>query len=373
MHVVYGTRAELIKLSSVIKELQKRKIDFELVDLGQHDTTELRKSLGLPKPHYYFGQSYRKQWSKLESRIATYPAAVFIALAWGAKNFYKLASILSKSDLVIIHGNTMGVLLTVYATKFNISRAVNGKPKIVHIESGLRANAKTSLLLDWFYKIADENSDFLITTSKTAHNNLRQKGLHRKAKYVGNVLHEIVAQNLKKKPRMKIKDKDYVLINTSRSIITKSNAEEFLKVLTKSQIKFYFVVSPVIKHRLKIFGLLKKIQAARNVKILEQLNYIDFLHAIKNAMSVITDSEGVQEECAIMKKPCIVTNDFIQMSELVDGGIVKVTGCDALKIMHELELIRNKKGLYKTAKSSKLEIGDGKSTQRIVDFLERNI
>jgi UDP-N-acetylglucosamine 2-epimerase (non-hydrolysing) len=366
IHVVYGTRAELIKLSPVIRELKKRKLQFETVDLGQHDTEDLRKSLGMPKPHHSLGESYRDRWSRLESRIVTYPAAAALALAWGAKNFPRLVDIFSGSDLVVVHGNTMGVPLSIFAAK--ISGRGARKPKIMHVESGLRAGTKSSVLLDMFYNIAEKNSDILVTTSKVANRTLGSSG--KKVVHVGNFMKEIVDHATSKRPSFKIRDKKYVLVNSSRSIYSKSSAASLVNVMKTSGLKFYFIVNPVIKNRLRNYGMMKILRGSKNIVLLDPINHVDFIHALKNSLCVITDSNGVEEECAVMKKPCIVTNDFIQLPEIVDGGIAKVTGCDFLKISHELDMIKKGQGLYRTASRSKMVLSDGKATKRIVDFLE---
>ena len=54
--VVVGTRPEIIKLAPVVKELQRRAIDFILIHSNQHYSRELDgiffDELKLPKPDY---------------------------------------------------------------------------------------------------------------------------------------------------------------------------------------------------------------------------------------------------------------------------------------------------------------------------------
>lgn len=54
--IILGTRAEIIKMAPIIKELQKRKINFFILHTNQHYSKELDeiffKELKLPKPKY---------------------------------------------------------------------------------------------------------------------------------------------------------------------------------------------------------------------------------------------------------------------------------------------------------------------------------
>src|SRR5438093_13061725 len=98
IHLVYGTRAELIKFSPLIRGLKKKKISFKLIDTGDHDTRSLRQELKLPEPNYYFGKSPRETWS-----LALFPFAVLLALLWGAYVFLRLAGIFLKEGKIIIY------------------------------------------------------------------------------------------------------------------------------------------------------------------------------------------------------------------------------------------------------------------------------
>ena len=85
IHLVYGTRAELIKFSPLIRGLKKKKISFKLIDTGDHDTRSLRQELKLPEPNYYFGKSPREMWIYNQAR-ASIPARSASLLAGSPDN-----------------------------------------------------------------------------------------------------------------------------------------------------------------------------------------------------------------------------------------------------------------------------------------------
>lgn len=358
--IVYGTRAELIKFSTLIKELKSRKVDFKTVDIGQHENEKIRKSLGLPKPDFHLGSSYRKSWSRMEALVFTYPVAVILALVWGLKTFVKLAGILSRGDIVVTHGNAMGVPLAIYATKISGS----GK-KLVHMESGFRGNTASTKLLDFIYKLADSKCNILFTPYRSTESNLRAEGVDGKIVLSGDVMKDVVKETLKIKPRVRIPSGSYILANSTRSIVDKHDANHFLHALHDSPMKTVLILNPVISRRIERFGLAEMLKSDKIIQM-PPVDYPDFLHLLKRSSGAITDSTGVEEECAALGKPCIVTNDFLQIPELENIGVTRKTGCNYIGILTGLRRIHS--GRWKTKKATTMG-AEGSPTKRIVDEL----
>ncbi len=354
IHIVYGTRAELIKFSPLIKELGKRKIDFKLVDTGDHNTERLRKELGIPTPHHYFGESPRAIWSSI-----SFPLAALLTLLWGAYVFSRIFTILLREGKVVVyHNNTKIVPLAVLASKLLFFK----KLTTIHYESGLRGKTKEARAFDLYAKIGDMGSKILFAPTKSCIKNLKRENVRGKIVYLGSPIYEVVHTILKRKPGKKFADKNYVLINSSRSIYNKNNAAEFINLLNKAPYNFVISLNPRVKYNLQKFGLFEKINSDKII-FAGELNYTDFIHAIKNSRAVITDSQGVQEECAAIGKTCVVTNDFVQFPELVRSGIVKRTGWDSKKILSTLKNTKPGKVRF--------EFLDGNATKRAADILEK--
>lgn len=359
LFIVYGTRAEIIKFSPLIRELGSRKIQFKTVDIGQHDNRSLIKSLRLPQPDYHLGGSFRPVWSKLEASFITYPAAAALALLWGFKVFVKLSSILSKGDIVVTHGNAMGVPLSIYASKMSMRR-----PKIVHMESGFRGGSKSARLLDFFYELADSKSDFLFVPFESARKNLRESEVGGKVVFSGDVMKEVVKETLKIKPKTKIPKGNYVVANITRSIFDKEDAKHVLHAMADSPIDVVLVMNPVIRKRIEKFGLEKMLKSSR-IRKTDPMDYPDFLHMLSRSKGAITDSTGVEEECAALGKPCLVTNDFLQIPELERATVVKRVGCNYIGILGGLRKMSD--GRWKIKQKGVL--GKQNSTKFIADYL----
>lgn len=399
MHIVYGTRAELIKFSYFIKELKRRNIEFKLVDTGQHDTRYLTKILKLPDPDYFLGESLRKFWIKQRYHFIS----SLIALFWGFFVFLKLRKIFRREgEIIIFHGNAMSVPLSVFAAKFarkflllsfisiialsikiliakTFGRNFNFKLMLssdsnltlIHFESGLRGNTKESFLIDAFYKIGDHNADILFVPAKSCQSNLERELVDGKIIFTKDSFFDVIKFVQKIKPKIEAPKVDYILLTLTVSLTNKEKAKILSDVLSKSPFKVILAINKRMREKLVKYGVLEEIKNNYNVKIISPINYTAFQELEKNSIAVVTDSNGVQEECNFFKKPCIVLNDFIQYPELERFGIAKVTGYNKSLILKTLEDIKNKRGLYQTAKNSKFMLGDFKSTKRIVEFLER--
>lgn len=362
IYIVYGTRAELIKFSSLIRELKRRKARFRTVDTGQHDNTSLNASLGLPRPDFHLGMSPRGNWSKLEATFVTYPLASLMAIVWGMGVFLKLTRILSKGDVIVVHGNAMGVPLAIMATKAGKMMKTKGGHKIVHMESGFRGNTRSTRLLDAIYKFADRSSDVLFTPFKST-----QKNLHNtdgKVILSGDLMKDVVKDTLKIKTGAKKIKGNYVLANITRSIVTKQDALHMMGAMEDSPIDIVFIMNPVIRKRMEKFGLSRHLRSDR-ITLMQPVDYPKFLRLLRDSVGCITDSTGVQEECAVLGKPCIVTNDFLQIPELAEAGVVQKTGCNYIGILGCLRKISNGRWKIRTRDI----MGPGSPTKKIADHL----
>tara|TARA_B100001758_G_C18293878_1_gene548536 strand:- start:778 stop:1077 length:300 start_codon:yes stop_codon:yes gene_type:complete len=85
---------------------------------------------------------------------------------------------------------------------------------------------------------------------------------------------------------------------------------------------------------------------------------------------ILTDSGGVQEEAPSLGKPVIVMRNNTERPEAVNAGTVILAGDNVNLIVNEtLDLINNKNRYEKMSKLHN-PYGDGKSSQRIVKFLD---
>ena len=124
--IVFGIRPEIIKLAPVIKEYEKRNLDFFMIHTGQHYSYELDKvffeELNLPQPKYNLEcgyETFRKQLGFMVKR---------------ASEVIKQEN----PDYMVVYADTASALGGALAS------LRNGKP-LIHLEAGLRNNNPFSL------------------------------------------------------------------------------------------------------------------------------------------------------------------------------------------------------------------------------------
>jgi UDP-N-acetylglucosamine 2-epimerase (non-hydrolysing) len=368
--VMVGARSEIIKFSSITRELKKnRSFDVKILHTGQHDTKDLMKSLDLPNPDFYLGESLRKKWAK-KGKLHSSLLAIF----WLIKVFFGIRKILvdEKPDAVFYQGNCMTVPMAVFASK-----TVLRKVTLIHRESGIRThNIFEPFLGELSEIIGDKFADILFAPSKIAEDNLRKEKMRGKIYRSGDPHVEIVEYALKKSKLSKKNGKEkYIVVNILHfeNVTNKNKMKNLVEILIKSPFKIIFPMSASVKGRLELFGLLGELKKHPNIVLTNPYDYVDFLGLMKRSEAVLTDSGGVQQEAFILKIPCIFLGKTNVWKEFEDRGIVKSTGFDVDETLKLLQEIKNKGSFYKKVKTTKYPLGDGKATKRIVKILEKEL
>lgn len=357
--IILGTRPEIIKMSPVVRECQRRNIDFFILHTGQHYSKELDEAifqdLEMPAPKYNLGiggQPYRKQVGIMTKEIM---------------------SILEKEkvDIIIVQGDTISVLAgALAANKLGI--------KVAHHEAGLRSH-DTTMLEEVNRVIVDHISDYLFVPTPDALKNLHQEGREaEKIFFTGNTIVDAVNQNVEIASRktsiltrLNIKPKEYILVTCHRaeSVDKKEKLEEILKgillVSKEFKIPIVFPVHPRTNSRMKEFNLCLDDE---NIKLIEPASFLEFLQLEKNAKIILTDSGGVQEEACILKVPCVTLRDNTERPETIEYGTNLLAGTESSKILEG-----TKKMISMPLKLNGWEnpFGDGKAALRIIDELVR--
>jgi len=113
---------------------------------------------------------------------------------------------------------------------------------------------------------------------------------------------------------------------------------------------------------------------APNVRLIEPVNYLEFLALMRRATVILTDSGGVQEEAPTLKKPVLVMREVTERFEAIEAGGALLVGTDETRIIAEVSRLLTD-GLAAAAMIAAANpFGDGKAASRIVlacrNFLE---
>ena len=117
--------------------------------------------------------------------------------------------------------------------------------------------------------------------------------------------------------------------------------------------------------------LVAALAGRERVHLTEPLGYRDFVGALTHAALVLTDSGGIQEECAALGKPVVVLRDETERSEAVDAGISTLVGTDVDRIVEAASRLLDDARLYDSIARPSDVFGDGRASERILDALLR--
>ncbi len=106
-----------------------------------------------------------------------------------------------------------------------------------------------------------------------------------------------------------------------------------------------------------------------NITLLPPLDYLPFVHLLKRAALVLTDSGGLQEEAPAFGVPVLVLRDVTERPEGIDAGTVKLVGTDTERIITQTRRLLDDPQAYAQMAHAVNPYGDGHAAPRIVQAL----
>lgn len=354
--IILGTRPEIIKFSPIIRECVRIAQDFFILHTGQHYSYSMDRiffnQLELPRALY-----------NLDVGSGTHAYQTGRMLIGIEKILCK-----EKPDVVLVEGDTNTVLAgALAAAKLGI--------RIGHVEAGLRSYDR-QMPEEINRVLTDHCSDLLFAPTQESRAILLGEGIPEDKIFVtGNTIVDAVYQNLDmaKKKRIAhgtlgIEPCKYFLVTVHRqeNVDNKERYHGILKGLEKiheeSDYPILYPIHPRARKRLKEFGFKPK-----GVKLIEPLDYLSFLRIESNAMLVLTDSGGVQEETCILGVPCVTLRHNTERPETVNVGSNILGGTSASTIAEKVHFMLKKRRSWDNP------FGDGRAAKRIVQMLKEKI
>lgn len=313
--IITGTRPEIIKLASLIKLCDQRRLSYFLIHTNQHSSpvfsTELFDEYQLPRPTYILDLPAEKAANGVGDIVT------------------KLKPILAseKPDIVLIQGDTDSVLAAAISAK---SLGI----KIAHIEAGLRSFE--SNMPEEKNRIAvDHLSDFLFAVSEIQKLNLLNEGISEdKIFVVGNTIADVIAEKSDKILPARIDKEKFVLFTAHRqSNIDSVNARKKIMEILRA-LKGYRVIWPMHRSAKERFS---PNEMPEHVEILPSQSHQSFLSLLQSAYAVVTDSGGVQEEAYLLGIPCFTIRESTERPETLKEGRNVLVGLDCNLLLDQFK------------------------------------
>lgn len=303
IHIILGTRAQLIKMAPVMRILQDEKINYNFIFTGQHRNTidQIRQNFGIKKPDIILHKG--KDITKIHQMFF-----------WIIKILLKSKEFLRKGDLLITHGDTFSTLLGAIMGK-------RAKCRVIHIESGLRS---TKLFHPFPEEITRRLtfrlSDYYFCPGKWALKNLKKhKG--EKINTYENTLYDSLQLILKKSSKIPIPQKKYCICSIHRfeNIFKKKRFKQIIKILEEipKTLKILFILHPPTKRQLEKWHI-----DVKNIELRPRYDYTDFIRLLKHSEFIITDGGSNQEESYYLGKPCLLLRKTTERREGLGENVV---------------------------------------------------
>jgi len=350
--IALGTRPEIIKMSPVIRALEKRQENYFVLHTGQHYSYNLDRvffeQLKLPQPKYNLevgSGSHAQQTGKI---------------LIGVENALQDES----PDIVLVEGDTNSVFASALA-------AAKVHIKVGHVEAGLRSYDR-QMPEEINRILTDHCSDYLFAPTEKAKTILLGEGIPEEKIFVtGNTIVDAVYQNLgiagereNTLGALGLYPKEYFLVTLHRpeNVDNKPRFASILEGLDKVAAEFHlpliYSVHPRSRQRMNRFHLEPK-----NVRLIEPIDFLGFLQLESNARLILTDSGGVQEEACILSVPCVTLRDNTERPETLEVGSNILAGALPDKILSHTGFMLNRENKWNNP------FGDGNAAERIVKII----
>lgn len=323
---IVGTRPEIIKLSEVMKELD-RYVDHTIVHTGQNYDYELNgiffEDLNIRKPDIF-----------LEAVKGTPSETIGDIIAKADRVFEEI-----KPDALLVYGDTNSCLSVIPAKKRKIP--------IFHMEAGNRCFDQR-VPEEINRKIVDHLSDINLPLSEQARDYLIAEGIKPETIIkTGSPMTEVLSANMAKINASDILDreglqpKNYIVMSIHReeNVDSPTNFTDLLESIDALTDKYAMpiVISthPRTRKKLDEIGYEHKNPLIRFSK---PYGFHDYNNLQMNAFCVISDSGTIAEEASILNLPAVTIRQAHERPEGMDETTVIMSGLSKIRVIDSVEI-----------------------------------
>lgn len=359
--VVMGTRPGIIKMSPLVKEVERRELTGVLVHAGQHYSEELDdtffKDLRIPAPDHrvegvaeteYHGEQTARMLEGIEAVLLEEQPSV--VLVCGDAN-YNLAGALAARKLGMVVG---------------------------HVEAGLRSD-------DWRMPeehnrvIIDHISEHLFAPTEETRQNALEDNVKGEVHVVGNTIvdavyehRDIGAEESTVLADYGLTAGEYVLVTAHReeNVDDPDTLAELVETLERVAERGRDLIFPAHPRTVKMldrFDLHERLTAVDGLRLVDPIGYIDFLQLEANAHVILTDSGGIQEEACILQVPCVTLRENTERPETVEVGGNVIAGTAPTDVLTAVNKMTARDRDWANP------FGDGTAAEQIIDVAARYV
>ncbi len=350
--VVVGTRPEIIKMSPLVRALQKEGADFQLIHTGQHYDPYISdiffKELELQSPDIHLSVGSGSQGEQTGKALI------------GLEDTFKKTG----TDLVLVQGDTNTVLAGALA-------AVKLGIKVGHVEAGLRSY-DLRMPEEYNRRLTDHISHLLFAPTENSADILRNEMVLGDIHVTGNTVIDACIQNMELAQDSAEFDfdlpGDFVLITAHRAenVDDRKVLKHLLEIFEGIPRNKVYPIHPRAEKMFRKAGLYDRLRDINGMYVVKPQGYFEFLVMMKRTQYILTDSGGIQEEATApnINRKVFVLRKSTERPEAVDSDHAQVVGTDPDTVLRAVDHFEQGKW-----KPGKCPYGDGRASERIVEIV----
>ena len=322
---IVGTRPEIIKMSAIIKKVDKY-FDHVLVHTGQNYDYNLNevffKDLGLREPDHYLGAVGKNIGETMGNVIS--------------KAYDLMVEV--KPDAIIVLGDTNSCLSIIAAKRLKIP--------IFHMEAGNRCKDE-NLPEEVIRRIVDVTSDVNMCYSEHARRYILQSGVKPEYTYVvGSPMAEVLREVLPQIEASTILDelhlepKKYTLLSAHReeNIDIEENFVSLMNAVNEMACAYDMPVLYSCHPRSVKMIAKRGFKFDNRVIQHKPLGFFDYNKLQQNAFCVVSDSGTMPEEGAFFHVPAVSVRTSTERPEAMDKGVFTIGSITSEAVCQAVEL-----------------------------------
>ncbi len=309
IHVFVGTKAQLIKMAPVMKELAARGEAYNFVFSGQHRDTidELLESFGLPEPdcQLYTGPDITRVW-----QMVVWALRLLLTARRDRERIWQG----DRHGVVLVHGDTASTLLGALLARLSGLRCA-------HVESGLSSGKlfkpfPEEMIRRMLFRL----SHYLFAPGALAASRLegrRGEVIDTEHNTLVDTLDLALSATELLDPDLPADPFAVVSLHRFENIFSRRRLAALCDILNEvaREMPLLFILHKPTRAQLQRYGLYAGLDANPRIHLHPRFDYVRFVRVLQRSAFIITDGGSNQEECSYLGKPCLIMREETERPE----------------------------------------------------------
>lgn len=365
---VVGTRPEAIKMAPLVMRLKRTPdVSVTVCSSGQHREMirQVFDLFGLQPDRDLEVMQHDQTLSGLTARVLEGMDGVISSV---------------RPDRVLVHGDTTTTMAATLAAFYH-------RIPVGHVEAGLRTR---DIYAPWpeevNRRVTDAVADRLYAPTETARQNLRSEGVpDANILVTGNTVIDALLDTLHGPLSVPANaaalagrypffdGRKVVLVTCHRRESYGDGFRDICTALARLASRDDITVVFPVHRNPNVREVFSCLGDQPHVRLIDPVEYLDFVYLMSRSHLVLTDSGGIQEEAPSLGKPVLVMRAVTERPEAVAAGTVRLVGTDTETIVGEAERLIDDDTVYAAMSAVHNPYGDGKASERIIESLRHEL